>query len=304
MCVDNPELERPKSLEEINEQISEFANSFNRVILLIDRFIDNPLEEALDRLDPPAKIRTIKDPIFESATHRAPLLVELDYSVPSHLELSQHSLGIGMERAMGGGAPRICAWLFTHSRLNEIHDEIRQRLNVRYPNGEQLYFRYFDPRVMYQLQRILNHARDTKDTSNFFDILGSVNVWCYIGLGGRLKAHLNENACLSHFRGILRFNENVAAAIDRIGMLNRSIVEVVRNSGKYVSEGDTEIDSKIVEAGKYKITKNDDRISYAKWASINPNKFYSYPQIDILISKTLNEGMPLEAVFSLEFKLS
>jgi hypothetical protein len=302
--VDDSGSERLKCVEEINEKISKFAHSFKKVILLIDRFIDNPLEESFNRLDPTAKTMAIKDPIFGSAEYRAPLLAELDYSVQGHVEILKHSITLGLERsAAGSGAPRVCAWLFTNSALKEIHAEVQQRLNVRYPSGEKIYLRYFDPRVMTQLKRILKRKSNAKDSSDFFDLLGSVNIWCHLSLDGKLESYENEKAYLSHFRGNLKFEKNTAAAIDRISLVNQSILELLNYGGKYTAGNDIEIDLKLVEAEKYGIAKNDDKISYAKWTFINPGKFSNYAEIKSLIDEALIKGIPLETVFLMHCKL-
>jgi hypothetical protein len=301
--VADPESERLKCIQEINEQISKFAYSFKKIILLIDPFIDNPLEEFFKRLDPPAKIMVIKDPIFGSAEYRAPLLAEMDYSVQDHLELLRHSIKLGLERSRAGsGAPRICAWLFTNSALREIHDEFQQRLNVSYPSGEKIYFRYFDPRVMPQLKRILMQKSKAKDTSDFSDVLGSVNIWCHMNLNGKLESYQNQKAFLSRSRGNLRFEKNTAAAIDRISLVNRIISEILNYGKKYILGSDTEIDLKLVDAEKFGLQKYDDKISYTKWAFINPDKFLNCAEINSLIDETLIKGIPLETVFSVECK--
>lgn len=304
MYVVDSEPERFEYIEEINEKLSKFAYSFKKIILLIDRFIDSPLEESFRRLDPPAKIMVVKDPIFGSAEYRAPLLAELDYAVQAHLELLQESIKLALERsATGSGAPRVCAWLFTNSGLKEIHDEVQQRINVSYPGGEKIYFRYFDPRVMPQLKRILNHETNAKGRSDFLDILGSISLWCHISLDGKLESYLSEKAYLYHFRGNLRFEKNTAAAIDRIGLVNRSISEILNYGKKYIAGNDIEIDLKLVDGEKYGLETNDDKISYAKWAYINPNKFLNNTEITSLIDDALIKGIPLETVFSVECKL-
>jgi hypothetical protein len=285
-----------------DELLYNIGREYRRTILLIDRFIDNPLKDLIDALIPPAKSLPVDDPIFESNIIRSPLLLELNHAIPCHLELLQESLQQAREQNLQrSGPPRICAWLFAEVTLERVRNDIRQRLNVRYPNGDRVYLRFFDPRVMPHLARILADADAAQ--SNFSDLLGSIYVWCHLGPEGKLVSYKQTASTFTGAEGRLHFNQATANAIDRIGMLNlaaRELINIGMNHGQWDSAS---IDSKFLEADEMGIVLAEDKIAYAWRAVAQGENFSKSPELKNLIENALMQGLPLEVLLSTHFPI-
>jgi hypothetical protein len=290
--------EHELSFRSADELLYNFGRDYKRTILLIDTFIDNPLREMMESSTPLAKSLPIDDPIFEDNLARAPLLVDLRHEIPSHAEILHESIRLASAQSYWTGAPRICAWIFTSTGLDQIRKEIRSNLNVRYPGGQQHYFRFFDPRVMPHLVRIFSNSPNSNVQNSFCNLLGSIQTWCHLDLEGKMVSynHVATKAVLT--RHIFDLDQRTADAVDRIAVLNLTIKKLAQMENKYEHSHGSLIDNEILHAEHLGIRNAEDKVACA-WRTFSKGRnFVDEKDLKDLIDNALTEGIPLESLFS------
>ena len=173
-----------------DETLYVLSRQYGRTILLLDRFGVNPLADALKLLtSPPALCRPLDDPLFQHDPDSAPILVELLHGELSHQVLLGQSISVAQDEALHLERHHsVCGWLFTDVSLERLQLALRQRLDVEYPDGERIYFRYFDPRVIAHLVCLLalKSISPLSDDKGFEQLLGPIRTWCHLDWEGRL----------------------------------------------------------------------------------------------------------------------
>ena len=284
-----------------DEVLYNVARGYDRTIILIDQFIDNPLREAIAALSPPAASVLLDDPIFEDDLQRAPMLLALSNRLPEHYALVEHSLRLAQEQhAEPGAVPRICAWLFSHATLERLRSAMLVRLNVRYPSGDAVYLRYFDPRVMPHLARLLprSTAAGTAGRSSFADLLGPVERWCQLDRDGQLIQHDNVQPVLVGQDVPLRIDEPTRQAMDRIEQINL-VVRILRARQTAIGPGiDAQIDHHLVHSASAGLEQPDDQIAYAWRAVEHGQAFTTHPALGELMRMAATQGLPLDIVLN------
>lgn len=287
----------------IDEVIYNLGREFGRTILLIDRFDSNPLSEAFDNLACPALSLSLDDPIFEDEPTRAPLIIELRQDIPCHIDLLEKSVELALEQSVHGyQAPQICAWLYTTASLERMQSEMRKKLDVCYPGGKRIYFRFFDPRVMHHLARIFPHVDfENGQQSSFSELLGAIQIWCQISRAGTPMLFRSNNARgISKIKG-LRIDKRTADAIDRIALVNRVVKELALMGKACRQDDDHSIDGMVLDSEKFGIIDVEDKVAYAWRAWFYKKEFTQQPDLKSRIEKALSQGLPLEIEFEDQF---
>ncbi|WP_143068101.1 DUF4123 domain-containing protein [Duganella sp. CF517] len=294
--------EHKLSSRSADELLYNFGRDHKRTILLIDRFIDNPLHELLESSTPVAKSLPVDDPIFEDNLARAALLVELRHEIPSHAEILQESIRLASAQSYWTGAPRICAWIFTPVTLDQIRKEIRSNLNVRYPDGQQYYFRFFDPRVMPHLVRILTDSQNGNVQGGFCKLLGSIQTWCHLDFEGKMVSYNNANTKAALTQKVFDLDQRTAAAVDRIAVLNLTIKKLAQMEIKYEHSHGSLIDEEILYAEHLGVREAEDKVASA-WRTFSKGRtFFDEKDLKDLIDNAQAEGIPLESLLSAYIK--
>jgi hypothetical protein len=280
-----------------DEVLYNVARGYDRTFILIDQFIDNPLREAIEVLSPPAASVLLDDPIFEDDLQRAPMLLALSNKLPEHYALVEHSLKLAQEQhAEAGAVPRICAWLFSHATLERLRSAMLARLNVRYPSGDAVYLRYFDPRVLPHLARLLppSTAAGTLGRSSFADLLGPVERWCQLDRDGQLIQHGNAQPVSAVQDVPLRIDEPTRLAMQRIEQINL-VVRILRARQTVIGPGiDAQIDHHLVHSASAGLEQPDDQIAYAWRAVEHGQAFTLHPALGELMRMATTQGLPLD----------
>lgn len=284
-----------------DEVLYNVARGYDRTIVLIDQFIDNPLREAIAALSPPAASVLLDDPIFEDDLQRAPMLLALSNRLPEHYALVEHSLKLAQEQhAEPGAVPGICAWLFSNASMERLHSAMLARLNLRYPSGEAVYLRYFDPRVMPHLARLLppSSTAGTPGRSSFADLLGPVEKWCQLDRDGQLIQH-GHGQPVSVVQDVpLRIDEPTRQAMDRIEQVNL-VVRILRVRQTAIGPGiDAQIDRYLVDSASVGLAQADDQIAYAWRAVEHGQAFTLHPALGELMRMASTQGLPLDIVLN------
>lgn len=296
MSNDNSAL--PVSMVRADEVLYNLARGHDRTIVLIDQFIDNPLREAIAALSPPAASLLLDDPIFQDDLQRAPMLLELSNRLPGHYALVEQSLKLALEQqAEPGAVPQICAWLFGQMTLERLRSAMLARMNLRYPSGEAVYLRFFDPRVMPHLARLLppaTVAAGTPGHSSFADLLGPVERWCQLDHDGQLIEHGNAQPVPAIHDVPLRIDEPTRQAIDRIEQINL-VLRILRARHAAIRPGNgAQIDHHLVQAARAGLALADDQIAYAWRAVEYGDAFTLHPALGELMQMAATQGLPLD----------
>lgn len=146
-------------------------------------------------------------PNLEKSAHLLPGLVDL-----SGLRADVLTAYLEQLEADGGCHTSLfCAFLRCESGITALANGLRSALIARF-DGEDRYFRYFDPRVFCQLEWIL-------DSAQYCRVFGSAASWAYPADGEwRLASRPEVMPVLR-----LRFNADVAGKLDRLALINSVI---------------------------------------------------------------------------------
>jgi len=107
-----------------------------------------------------------------------------------------------------------CGWLFTRQARSTVATYISRQLTQTTPEGKRALLRFYDPRVMSQLPRILQ-------PSQLSALLGPIDRWVYLDRHGCLcciEPHVDRRHLAS-----LRLTTDQWQSIRRIGQINRCL---------------------------------------------------------------------------------
>lgn len=147
--------------------------------ILIDRQSGFPLQEVLEA-EPSRYLATfpLADPLFASMPEASPLLLRIDGE--RHELIEAYLIHAAEEAAQPEGQIRsVAAFLFTGQPLVMIGRRLTRHLELRIRTGQRVFFRYFDPRVMPHLPRILQPAQMAK-------LLDGIDYWAYADWQGQM----------------------------------------------------------------------------------------------------------------------
>lgn len=154
-------------------------DTYGHCDILIDRQSGFPLRDALEALAAATiTAAPLADPLFASIPDEAPLLLRLG---EEHLSLITAYLAHAAEEAAQpeGQVRSVAAFLFTGQPLSTIARRLTRHLELRIQTGQRVFFRYFDPRVMAHLPRILQPAQMAK-------LLDGIDYWAYAHWQGQM----------------------------------------------------------------------------------------------------------------------
>ena len=291
----------------VDEALYLLAREYKRTYLLLDCFGGNPLAEEIAAAEAPAAASLpLDDPMFEDDLGSAPLLIEILHDQPAHQPLLARSIDLAQYQTLNGGMRSVCAWLFSDLTLVRLRSALRQRLDVRYPDG-RIYFRYFDPRVMSRLAQILAPGAADMPAgaeSSFSDLLGPVASWCQLDRDGSFLRLDNPAHGMQSGRGHLHFNSDSAAAIERIGQLNLVVGALQQRGLPCARAQDDALDSHLVSARQMGITNAEDQIAFAWRAHHTGLPFSTHSALQTIIGEAATHDIPLEAMFDARLPVS
>lgn len=162
-----------------HEVLYAHLRAWNYCDVLIDRMAGFPFQDEVEALDDPAVHRCmLNDPIFAESPDQAPLLLRLPWT---QIELLEKHLTYALEEAADPDTQTrtVCAFLFSPLTQPKLAKLLTRQLNTSVQDVGNIYFRYFDPRVVRHLSRILNK-------SQLSDLLHGVQAWLHVDWGGQL----------------------------------------------------------------------------------------------------------------------
>ena len=277
MCGASPAIEEVLYLR---------SRQYGRTILFLDRFSVDELAESIAKLDPIPTMCVLDDPLFNDDPYKAPLLVELSHCEASHHVLLGQSIEVAQHEALDlRGVRSICGWLYSDVSLNLLGRALRQRLCAKYPDGQKIYFRYFDPRVMPHLG-VLSPEQ----------LLGPVKAWYFLDSDGCLQLQQHEVPATPSPPGILFLDAIMSAAIDRIAVVNQTLCALKQHAQPGTQKDWDNIDQHVRASEHLGLRDPDDQVAYA-WRAVSYGPaFTADPAVSESVALADKLGIPFDIV--------
>jgi hypothetical protein len=161
------------------------------------------------------KAGLVNNPLLAQTSAQRLYLWPLRHDITPELDLENELAG---EKAKRPDSllepPPFCGWLFTQQARLTVATYISRQLVQTTPEGKRALLRFYDPRVMSQLPRILH-------PSQLSALLGPIDRWVYLDRHGHLCC-IEPHADKRHI-GHLRLTTDQWQAIRRIGQINRCL---------------------------------------------------------------------------------
>jgi hypothetical protein len=261
------------------------------IYLLLDRHSQYPLKDAIAALpDADSICLPLLDRIFKDNPELSPLLVRLQYQQAEHMQVLEQSISLALEQASQPSSLRnVCAWLMSDAEPQRLQNSLKVRLQAHWPGNQNIYLRYFDPRVMPRLLDILPAQLQA-------ELFGAVQQWCQLGRDGQWLKFSPPDGLPTHCISGITPRPAQTAAIDRIALINLTAAEL-RHYGQLVPHSlDSVIDDALVAAQKLGITNDEDTVAYAWRAIAHQSAFTQHAALPELVQQAHSSGLPLEAL--------
>jgi hypothetical protein len=265
--------------------------------LLLDRHTEHPLKESIEALPDAHSISLpLKDALFKDNPDQSPLLLCLHNQQAAHMQVLEQSITLALEQTSQAGSLRsVCAWIVSAAAPKQLQNSLSEKLLAYWPGSEGIYLRYFDPRVMPSLMRILPPAQQIQ-------LLGKADTWCQLGRDGQWlsysPAHNADNTptSVTQRSGTLRPSQAHAQAIDRIELVNITATQLANLGHNMPHSQDATIDAALLAARKLGIQQDEDAIAYAWRAVLHQSLFTAHPALPELIAQSVSSGLRLDTV--------
>ncbi len=270
------------------EALYSLAREHGHVFVLVDRFSNDPLRTELAALAPADRPRcfALKDAIFSDAPERAPALLQLEHGAASHMSLLDRTLQLSLEEANRPGQPRaICAWIVTAAEGTSLARGMSRGLDAS-ANGQRIYLRYFDPRVMPRLAQFLGDGASS--------LAWPASTWCQLGRQGewlRFDAAQTLPSTLG-----LRLDARQSAALERVESINKVAARLALEGLELAHARDPEVDTALQGARDAGLRDSDDQEAYALRCLRDGEAFLRHPRLHEWVQLARDAGVPFDAV--------
>ncbi len=264
------------------------AREHGRVFVLVDRFSNDPLLAELATLAPADRPRwfALEDAIFSDAPERAPALLQLKYRTASHMSLLDRTLELSLEEVSRPGQPRaVCAWIVTAAEGSSLARGMARGLDAN-ANGQRIYLRYFDPRVMPRLVQLLGNGASS--------LASPASTWCQLGRQGewlRFEAAQAPGATLG-----LRLDARQSAALGRVESINKVAACLALQGLELGHARDLEVDTALQGARDAGLHDSDDQQAYALRCVRDGDVFLRHSRLSEWVELARDAGVPFDAV--------
>ena len=278
-------------------RLHESRNDFT--YLLLDRHTEHPLKESIAALPDADTISLpLKDALFKDNPDQSPLLICLHNQQPAHLQVLEQSITLALGQTKQAGSLRsVCAWIISAAAPQQLQNSLSEKLLAHWPGSQGIYLRYFDPRVMPNLMRILPPNQQIQ-------LLGKVDAWCQLGRDGQWVSYSpahnfdNSNTTSVTLRnGTLRPGAPHAQAIDRIELVNLTAAQLASLGQSVPHSQDAAIDAALLAAHKLGIRQDEDTVAYAWRAVLHKSAFTAHPALLEVIAQSIASKLPLATLF-------
>ncbi len=190
----------------------------------------------------------------------------------------------------------VCAWFLGEAEPNILARRISAIARVRKPNGESWPLRFWDPRVLWHLPRILNEKK-------LNHIRSLAENWCHTNDQGQLKS-ANELAPFKREENYsptphtLRFDQTEWAALERIASIN-TVFEMGLEWGLQPSDKlAAKIDSLLLRCKQRGFDTEQDGLIFTVVALTSHERFDEHPRVDTMLRAGASSGALLNELFA------
>lgn len=260
--------------------------------VLIDPMAGNPFEEEIKALD--SKIVQqcrLMDRLFADSPAQAPYLVRLPLSEAALLEkFLARAIEDTIDPSVSTRA--ICAFIFSPLEQERLGKRLTRQLSATVQDFGPIYFRYFDPRAMQQLPRILS-------TEQLAGMLHGVQQWGYVGWSGQFN--VIQEPSTENRPTTPAFTMQQWEAMERIALINATLRTLQLAEFPLADDADQRIDAHIKAAKMAGIPSTDDQVTYAAYGMKFGEGFTRHPDLTKNIAITTEGKVPLADVLEQKF---
>ncbi|MBZ9556825.1 MULTISPECIES: DUF4123 domain-containing protein [unclassified Modicisalibacter] len=171
-----------------------------------------------------------------------------------------------------------CGWLISRQALSTIAGYLRRQLAQKTPEGKNALLRFYDPRVMERLTRILDQAQ-------LSTLLGPIDQWIHFDNGRALRwiaPHQGHRRLAQ-----LKLNADQWQSIRRIGQVNRclELYRTLPDADHNREMGPDDTDRLIVEAHGYGLSERQDISAFVLHGLLLHERFHRHPLMQTLLKK-------------------
>jgi hypothetical protein len=273
--------------EDIASRLYNLAR-LNTSYVFVDRFRRTVALTALEEASLPDAWFPLQDEFFEDLPQRSPALLQIGRDSEAALNLLDLSLEFSLQEVADPAALRtVCGWVFGQEQPHVLARAFSRGLDARVPGG-RIYLRFFDPRVLPRLVRVLG-------PSGASVLLPPESTWCALGRDGGWM-QFTGTANTSH--GVLSLDEHQAAAVARIQEINdvaRMLAGESLSDASLGHEADAQLDAHLSRAQAMGLGR-EDRVTYAVRAQREGKAFSEHAGLPAWIREATSTGLPLQAV--------
>lgn len=254
--------------------------------VLIDRMAGFPFQEEIEALgEQDVHQFLLNDPIFAESPEQGPLLVRLPWT---QVELIEKCLTCALQEATDPEVQTrtICTFLFSTLDQASLGKLLTKRLDVPVHTVGNIYFRYFDPRVVRHLPRIL-------DKSQLSGLFHGVQAWFYVGWEGQLDVIAPEL-----LDTVARFSLTAAQWRQMEGIEPFNVaLRVLQQSGFLDEAPEAHVETCLLaavrDAAIAGLTAPEDQAAFAACAVRFGKDFTQHPRLAEAIRSATQHGSPL-----------
>jgi hypothetical protein len=254
------------------------ADGSTPVVVLIDPALTDPFSQ-LD-LAPGIRKQSLRIEYKDLDRAHQPYLLWFD-SESSAEAVFNRSVGVAVFEATDAvthesSARSICAWITPDPDQTPLSlaRALAARSTLVEPGGTRKLFRFFDPRVLDQMPRIMG-------STSFWHWLGPVRAWHFVGREGELVT-LSR---LSHVDTEPMIDAMVWRKLERIVAINK-LLQQSRDWGVYSrSELPMQLDRYMEHAFQAGLLTEQDQMVFATCCSCISEQFFEHPVVEEILAR-------------------
>ncbi|GHB31351.1 DUF4123 domain-containing protein [Salinicola rhizosphaerae] len=171
-----------------------------------------------------------------------------------------------------------CGWITTRQARTTVAGYLGKRLAPVTPDQKPALLRFYDPRVLEHLTRILLPWQMSA-------LLGPIDRWVYLDMEGRLRClepHVDQRRL-----GDLKLTAEQWCAIRRIGQVNRcrELYRTLPGSAGRQKASPSDVDALVVAAQEAGLRERQDTATFVLHGLMTHSDFYRHPIMQALFKR-------------------
>lgn len=170
-----------------------------------------------------------------------------------------------------------CGWLISTQTPRTVAAYLKRQISQPGPTGTRVCFRFYDPRVLAQLERVL-------EPNQLSALIGPIDQWIYLDIDHRLR-QINPHGH-KRYLGRPHFTAAQWQSIKRIGQVNQylELYRTLPEEDKNGPASSADIDDLLIAANEYKLAGNDIG-AFVLHGLVVKTDFYLHPLMQRLLRR-------------------